>query len=286
MDTLISILEFNIAALLISFILPIIEFKITKSKPIYWKIIFTIGLFLFLVYSVGKSFSISHIITILITMVIIGWPAIIGALLTDYYFIKRLEKLEREKKVKEEAERELAIKNAYLSDREDRVRKYGQPSRTISFASNDIGADVDIFESQNIIILGNRLFHFKDILRYEVLKDKEIEHGRQYIYGSYSGVGVGNVYSNNITHKGPFGTRYGNSRSSYSGQHRGNFSGVILSENDHLVENLCLCLTTNDINSPTFFFYVGSDKIQVKELCDILDIIKMRNQLEEKSEKI
>lgn len=63
------------------------------------------------------------------------------------------------------------------------------------------------------------------------------------------------------------------------GSFSGHYSGTITGDNDHVLHNYFVSISTYDIKQPIILFEIGTDQIKTKEIDEILKIIEKRNTI-------
>lgn len=157
----------------------------------------------------------------------------------------------------------------YNDKRANMIQKYGQPTKSIQVFEYDFNTDVDVFEERKIIKIGTNYIPFDSVKGHSILTDTEIRKGRQFLNGSVNGTTSGVSYGGHGDYS---------QWNVYSGNFRGSINGQINSENDHVEENMTLCVSTGDMSNPVIYFDLGKDKRTVKEVDEILKIIEDRNK--------
>lgn len=247
---------------ILSAIASFVEVLITRRRPIFG--ILAVAVAFAILGFKGKSGlgdvfweSVAVLTTLIVPLMIVK---IIGDIVYNKYDDKRKE---REKMLQHQA-----LVRAYNESRKSLIQKYGEPTKTIHLEDYDITKDVDIFEEKQIIKLGDIVLPFKEINEHSILTETEIKKGKQYIYGSFSGIGTGMSMGVHGSHS-QFNTG--------SGFISGSFNGTVESDNDHVLHDYFICISTHDIKQPVIVFEAGANQLQVKEIDEILKIIESRN---------
>lgn len=105
---------------------------------------------------------------------------------------------------------------------------------------------IDVFEGRQIIKVGPDYIPFDSVKGHSIYTETEIRKGRQYLQGTASGTISGTSIGGHNSY-GQWNTM--------SGHYSGNFNGTIDSDNDHVEENMTLCLSTGDMSNPVLFMW-------------------------------
>lgn len=245
----------------LSLLFSYIEFKIKKDRePIIGLILVGVAIIAIVFGSASHTHWFWKTIAVLFLII----PIAIARVLVR----KKYKAYAEDQRQKQLMLQHRAMVETYNGKRDELIQKYGQPTKSIQIRDYDFDNDIDVFEGRQLIKIGTYYIPFSNIKKHSLLTDTEIRKGRQYMHGNIAGSLSG----------GSYGIHGKNYHASFSGgSFSGNFGGVIESENDHVEENMTLCLSTGEISNPIIYFEIGNDKRIAKEVDEILKIIEEKN---------
>lgn len=248
------------AIFIIALLVYFVEFKIKKDKEPRIGLLLVCAIILFCaLYPESTTHWFWRLVAALVMMIPVA--------LARYIVHKEYNSYAESQRLKRINQSNIVKAKDYNNRRTSMILKYGQPTKSIQIYEYEFDHDIDVFEDRQIIKIGTDYLPFDSIKGHSILTETEVRKGRQFFHGGVSGTTSGISYGGHSDYS---------QWNVYSGNFNGKFNGEISSENDHIEENMTLCVSTGDMSNPVIYFDLGKDKRTVKEVDEVLKIIEDR----------